>query len=301
MPYQAGQHTYDLDPTWGAVPDNYPFGYVSGIAVDREDRVYVFNLSSHELVIFDRDGTLLRFWETKYENVHGVHVDVKGNVFLVDRNSHVVIKYTADEKPLFALGTRDIPSETGYSLEYGRQTDWRDPVSRAAGPFNLPSGIAVADSGELFISDGYGNSRVHKFSADGKLLKSWGLPGKSAAGEFHLVHGLAIDRSGRVLVCDRMNDRVQVFDQEGGHLATWTGFRQPSTVAVGRDGTICVSEHLGRLSILSEDGGTLARWGGDDEPDLFGAPHGVAIDSHGDIYVGDVEPGRRLLKLTRRH
>ena len=300
MIFRAGSNAYELDEAWGQAPQGYEFHRVSGVAVDQGDRVYLFNLATHQLMIFDPRGKLLKIWGHRYENAHGVHIGPDGSIYIADRDAHVVLKYSPEEDLLLTLGTRDRPSDTGYSLELGRRTGWVHPVERAAGPFNLPTGIAVTERGDIFVSDGYGNCRVHKFDARGQLLKSWGTPGKAGPGEFHMVHGIALDAAGRVLVCDRRNGRLQVFDQEGEFLTEWTGFRQPSTVAVGPDGTVCVAEYEGRLTILNGEGEVVAQWDGDDGTGAFVAPHGVAIDSAGDIYVGDVGKGGRIKKLVRR-
>ena len=221
-------------------------------------------------------------------------MDRHGNVYLVDRDTHVVEKYSPDGKLLLALGTRDQPSDTGEMAE-------RFLVERAAGPNNMPTGVAVSIEGDIFVSDGYGNSRVHRYDATGNLLTSWGVPGKVEAGHFHLPHGIGIDNRGRVLVCDRENHRIQIFSQEGEYEEMWTGFRQPTDVVVGPDDTVYVPELQSRVSILDGHGGLLAQWGGESshEPGQFVAPHCVAIDSRGDIYVGEVLEGRKIQKFVR--
>jgi DNA-binding beta-propeller fold protein YncE len=122
---------------------------------------------------------------------------------------------------LMTLGVRDQPSDTGWSGNYN------EPAVRAAGPFNRPSDVALDPHGDLYISDGYGNSRVHKFSAGGELLFSWGGPGKTAPGEFHVPHGVWVHTDGRVFVADRENNRIQLFDAEGEYLDEWPGFLRP--------------------------------------------------------------------------
>ena len=151
-------------------------------------------------------------------------------------------------------------------------------MKRPAGPgFNRPTGVAVNDAGDIFVSDGYRNCRVHRYSADGSLVTSWGSPGTVNPGDFNLPHGIALDNEGRVLVCDRENHRIQIFHhQEGEYLAMWTGFRQPCDVAVGPDGEAYVAELQPRLSIVDPQGNVLSRWGGETshEPGQFVAPHG---------------------------
>ena len=178
---------------------------------------------------------------------------------------------------------------------------------RAAGPFNRPTNLAVGPKGDLYVSDGYGNCRVHQFSPTGALKRSWGVSGKGP-GQFHLPHGIAIDRDGRVYVCDRENDRIQIFSPDGEFLSEWTDTQRPTHLVFDREGHAHVSElwwhkgqtsqrhgpivepRPGRVSVFDRDGRLLARWGGPDATAAgsFAAPHGLAVDSRGDVYVGEV-------------
>jgi sugar lactone lactonase YvrE len=183
------------------------------------------------------------------------------------------------------------PSEPG-STAYRKCT-------HGGGPFNLPTDIALTPSGDMFITDGYGNARVHKFAADGTHRFSWGEPG-SAPGQFMLPHGVWIDRLGRVLVCDRENDRVQVFDQDGKLLRIWpTKLIGPATFYIDAGDIVYIPEHNGGLvSVLTLEGERLAQWG---DPS-FRSCHSIWGDSRGDLYV--VRPGtsvrtRRIVKHVR--
>ena len=295
MAYSIGPHKYELDEDWGRLPQGYEFHQVAGLAVDEKDQVYAFNRSSHKLMVFDREGNLVRSWSQTFANPHGIHIGPDGNIYLVDRDRHVVLKYAQDESLQLTLGTLNQPSDTGY-------TDENRTVKRAAGPLNLPTGVAVNESGDIFVSDGYGNCRVHKFDSSGNLLMSWGNPGNVAPGDLNLPHGITLDNEGRVLVCDRENHRIQVFSQEGEYITMWTGFRQPTDVVMGPDGTVYVPELQSRVSVLDGNGALLARWGGEDshEPGEFASPHCIALDSRGDLYVGEVLEGRRLQKFVRQ-
>ena len=295
MTYGGGDHTYELAEGWGKLPEGHEFHQVAGVAVDSSDRVYLFNRSRHQVMVFDREGNFIKSWDVGFANPHGIHIGPDGNLYFADRDAHVVLKYGPDERPMLTLGTRDHPSDTGYTAE-------ERVVKQAGEPFNLPAGVAVNEQGDIFVADGYGNSRVHKYDATGALVISWGSPGKNNPGDFHLPHGVALDNDGRVLVCDRENHRIQIFDQEGEYKSMWTGFRQPCDAAVGPDGTVYVAELRHRVSILDAGGNVLARWGGESshEPGQFVAPHGIAVDSHGDIYVGEVLEGRRVQKFVRQ-
>src|SRR6185369_3048668 len=117
-------------------------------------------------------------------------------------------------KLLLTLGTSGKPSDTGID-----GIDYRT-IKRVGAPFHRPTNIALAADGSIYASDGYGNARVHKFAADGKLLFSWGEPG-SGPGQFHVPHGIAVDPNGTVFVADRENSRIQLFTSEGKFLYAW--------------------------------------------------------------------------------
>ena len=293
MTYEDGSRKYEVDEGWGKLPEGYEFGRVGGVAVDASDRVYVFNRSSHPLMVLGREGNLADVWDRDFVEAHGACVDREGNVYLVDRDTHVVEKFSPDGVLLLTLGAKHQPSDTG-GTERGAL------AVRAGGPNNEPTGVVVSPEGNIFVSDGYRNCRVHKYDVAGNLLMSWGVPGKLQSGHFHLPHGIGMDSRGRLLVCDRQNHRIQVFSQDGDHLDTWTGFRQPTALAVGPDDTVYVTELLSRVSVLDGDGNLLARWGGDSshEPGQFVSPHCIAMDSQGDIYVGEVLEGKRIQKFV---
>ena len=210
-------------------------------------------------------------------------------------------QFTPAGKLLTTLGTMNTPSDTGY--------DGKDSINipRPGGPFNRPTNVAVGPNGDLYISDGYGNCRVHRFSPTGQLKRSWGVPGK-APGQFHLPHGIAAAADGRIFVCDRENDRIQIFSPDGEYLTEWTDTQRPTHIVFDGQGRAYVSElwwhkgqtsqrhgpiteaRYGRVSVFDKDGRLLTRWGTPDATAAgsFAAPHGIAVDSRGDIYVSEV-------------
>ncbi len=201
-------------------------------------------------------------------------------------------KFTPEGKLLLTLGNKDQPSDTGYVQE-----DLAS-VKRGGPPFNNPTGVALSSSGEIYVSDGYGNARVHKFAPDGTLLFSWGEPG-DAPGQFRLPHSAWVDKQERVWICDRSNNRVQIFNEKGEFLDQRTDLNLPNTLVMDNEETVYVAELSRRVSIFTIDGKLLARWGEakmaqrssdgqEKEPSLFIAPHAIAVDSHGDLYVGEV-------------
>ena len=285
----SGKYTYELVEDWAKLPEGWSLGQTA-MVTDSQDRVYLFNRGEHPLIVLDQDGNFLTSWgEGVLTAAHGMFIDGDENLYLPVINSHVVLKYSQDGNLLMTLGTWDQPSDTGWS---GNASD---TVLRAAGPFHRPSDVAISPEGDLYISDGYGNARVHRFSSDGELKFSWGRPGKTEPGEFHVPHGVWVHTDGRVFVCDRENDRIQIFNLEGGFLDQWTGLSRPCDIYIDQDEVLFVPELDAFMSILSIDGEVLAKWDG---PTEAGA-HAVWLDSRGDIYVNQNLEGQRLLKYRK--
>jgi len=295
-----GKYTYQKRETWARVPDGVDMK-PAAVAVGPQDRVYAFNrVPEHPVVVFDRDGNFLGSWGAGlFKFPHAVRFDNDGNVWLTDGHHQQFMKFTADGKLLKTIGEKGHRSDTGVPADDFSSVAWKK-VTHGGGPFNLPTDIAFAPDGSMFMTDGYGNARVHKFSADGEYLFSWGEPGKGP-GQFNLPHGVWIDRRGRLLVADRENDRVQIFDQDGKLLDIWrTELIGPAFFYVDDEDIVYVAEHNGGLiSILTLDGERLARWG---DP-IHKSCHGIWGDSKGDFYV--VQPGewgrvRRVVKFERQ-
>ena len=274
----TGKYTYDVIENWGKLPTGDTFGMVSAIATDSNDRVFAFQRKDPPMLIFDRDGNLTDSWGNgSFEFAHGIHI-ANDVVYITDRNTSVCIMYTLDGKPIQMLGRHGVHSDTGCENP-------GDLVPRAAGPFNYPAELVPSASGDLYVADGYRNSRVHRFSADGQLKKSWGEPGKGGPNEFHLPHSLLVDGD-NVVVCDRENDRIQIFGLDGEFKEIWDDIQRPMDISMDSDGNYMVSEgqreNSARISILDKTGGVLSRF------DCRGSGHGSWIDSRGDIYLAGV-------------
>ncbi|MBS0267088.1 MAG: hypothetical protein JSS02_34500 [Planctomycetes bacterium] len=301
--FGSGDYRYQAVADWPQLPAGWSFVEVVGVAVDSRDRVFVFNRGEHPIILFEPDGTFRGAWgEGLFNNPHGITIGPSDEVWLTDYKEHTVRKFTADGKLLMTLGQSNSPSDTGI-----QGMDYRT-IRQPGGPFNMPTNLAFAPSGEFYISDGYGNSRVHKFSADGKLLFSWGTPG-DGPGEFNLPHGIAVDRQGRVYVADRENSRIQVFTPDGKFLAVWTDTSRPMQIYFDRDDRAFVCDVGFRaglfpwqsappapippatVRVFDLNGQVLSKFGGGDDPCALGnfyAPHGICVDSTGAIYVGEV-------------
>ncbi|MEM2875580.1 MAG: peptidyl-alpha-hydroxyglycine alpha-amidating lyase family protein [Candidatus Bathyarchaeia archaeon] len=298
MVFGWGKHVYKVIEGWGKHFYS-PFVDVTGVGVDSKDRVYVFIRGIDPVLVFDSEGVFLKSWGRDYFTwPHGLYVGPGDYVYCTD-GDHTVRKFTTDGKLLLTLGRRNQPSETGCV-----DRDYRT-IKKAAGPFNCPTDVAIDKEGNLYVSDGYGNARIHKFSSDGELLLSWGEPGREP-GQFNLPHGICVDEDGVVYVADRENSRIQLFDSEGSFLDQWEANR-PTDLYI-HDGSLYVTElgyetgarlrstsprdrsTVARLSIFTLDGELISRWGSEYgcSHGSFFAPHAVCVDSKGDIYVGEV-------------
>jgi DNA-binding beta-propeller fold protein YncE len=295
--------SFEVCPGWGLLPDRWRLVEVAGVATDSNDRVFVFNRGNHPVIVFDRDGRLLGSWgEGLFNRPHGLAIGPDDSVYCTDDLDHTVRKFTTEGTLLLTLGTSGIASDTGATSQ-----DFRT-IRHAGPPFHYPTNVAIAANGSLFVSDGYGNARVHHFSPDGVLLHSWGEPGGGPA-EFRVPHGIALAPDGTVVVADRENSRLQFFSPGGQFLDQWTDVARPCQVWIDGRGSVYVAElgyragmwpgteppapdaTGGRLSVFDRDGLMLARWGGGSNPcapgDFF-APHDLCLDSSGDLYVGEV-------------
>jgi DNA-binding beta-propeller fold protein YncE len=285
-----GEYRYEIANDWARVPAGMEWREVAAIAIDDSDRVYVFNRGPHPMMVFDRQGSFVRSWgEGLFKRPHGAHFAPDGTLYLTDDGDHTVRQCTTDGEVLMTIG---VP---------GRPTPY---MSQA--PFNRCTHTALSPQGDLYVSDGYGNARVHKYSPNGKLLLSWGGPGTDP-GQFNLPHNICCDADGWVYVADRESHRVQVFDGAGRYETQWNNLHRPSGLYmppgqcpicyVGECGPVLPvnrdSPNLGpRVSIVANDGTLLARFGdvngAGNEPGQFISPHGIAVDSRGDVYVGEV-------------
>ena len=290
--YGTGKYQYELIDNWPKLPEGWAFYDVVDIAVDLKDRIYVLCRSAHPVIVFDRDGNFLASWgEELFQHPHGITIGPDGSIYCVDDQLHVVYKFDTEGKLLMEIGNKGQPSDTGYVSD-SFDFFWKLTTIKQGGPpFNCPTGVSISPSGEIYVSDGYGNASVHKFSPTGTLLLSWGAPGGDP-GQFRLPHFVWADGQERVWVVDRENHRVQIFDNKGKFINEWTDLIRPTDIFIDPEGIVYISELCERISIFANNGTLLSRWGNEkgknlDEA-LFVSSHTIAVDSHGDLYVGDV-------------
>lgn len=294
---------FEANEHWAKLPPGWSWTEVAGVANDSQDCVFVFNRGEHPVIVFDRYGNFLRSWgEGVFARPHGITIGPDDAVYCTDDLDHTVRKFTPAGHLLWTLGTSGQPSDTGAT-----SIDFRT-IRHPGPPFHFPTNVALSAKGEIYVSDGYGNARVHKFSPDGKLLLSWGEPG-SGPGQFRVPHGIAVDRHGTVFVADRENCRIQLFSPNGEFQDEWNGIARPCQVAFDPAGNLFVAElgyragmwpgtsrpspnaTGGRVRAFALSREMVTCWGGGDNPTApgdFFAPHDICIDSHGDVYVAEV-------------
>ena len=270
---------------WAKLPAGWNFGEVSGVSVDKNDNVWVFNRGPHGVIQFDKNGHMLQAWpEVPIISSHGIKADPDGNIWLVDVAGHALLKFNQAGRLLTVIANA------------GRTAG--DNTTQYA--FNRPTGLAFMPQGDFFVADGYINSRVVHYSKDGDFLGQWGAKGKGD-GEFDLVHDVAIDNQGKIYVADRANSRIQVFDRQGRFLAKWTEVGQPWGLAYAeKENAIYVCDGLNnRVVKVGMDGRILGTLGGFGKTlGKFDFPHHLAVDSEGSLYVAEIK-NWRVQKFAR--
>ena len=287
-----GEFRYELSgKNWGNLPEGWVYKEATSVAVNSKDQIYVFNRGTHPMIIFNQNGDVQSHWgDGVFANPHAVTIGPDDEVYCVDNGDSTVRKFTADGTLLFTLGTP------------------HQPAPKMSGePFNRPAHLAVDKrSGALYVADGYSNARVHKYSPDGQYLFSWGESG-TGEGQFNIVHNVETDKDGWVYVADRENHRIQVFSPDGKYETQWGNLSRAAAIFIDSRGdkelvyigeyfvgigTNDIGTDLGpRVTIMDTKGKLLGRAGHEaygDEPGRFYSPHGIAVDTRGDIYVAEV-------------
>ena len=283
------------------------FGGVSDVAVDADGRLHLLTRNPGAVVVYDADGGYLQSWGLAcFVLPHGITMDGGGRVCVVDQGAHTVSVFTARGDPIGVMGRRGQPSDSGCDWDLPTYKERYLSIRQGAAPFNNPTQAAVAADGSYYVTDGYGNARVHHFSPSFALLDSWGGPG-SRPGEFRLPHSVCLLADGRVVVADRENERLQLFSESGEFLEEWTDFQRPAAVVSTRQGMIVVVEaawkkgdhsftrgavdaaESGGFSVVDAHGRRVARYRSSEESSPTGlSPHGLAEGPDGTLYVAEI-------------
>src|SRR5260370_23134377 len=261
----TGDYRYRIIENWAKLPDGWSFKEVAAVGVDKNDNVYAFGRGEHPMMVFDRTGSLLRSWgEGQYPRAHGVHMGPDDSIYLTDDGGSSARKCRLEDgKVLLELGVPGTPAPY-----------------MSGEPFHRCTHTALSPTGEIYVSDGYGNARVHKYSPDGKLQMSWGEPGTDE-GQFNIVHNICTDADGWVYVPDRENHRVQVFDGNGKYETQWNNLHRPCGIFMtNTHRPVCYIAEVGPGQPGDPNSPNLSRWGG-------------VGDQQGTIWVraGELRPG----------
>lgn len=270
LPPGVSELPYRLAPGFFELPNGVNFGEASAVAVDKRGHIFLFQRVKPMLVEYDASGKFLRsLGDGLFTVPHGLRIDAQGNLWTTDVGSHVVLKLSPEGHVLMVLGRKDT----------GAEADWL---------FNRPADIAFDREGNIYVADGYGNSRIVKFDKTGRYLKSWGTFG-NAPGQFELPHAIVIDDDGRVYVGDRENGRIQIFDTEGKFLGAWTGIGFPYGLAITPDHHILMADGgFDRVVELDADGKIIEALGSPGHaPGQFAWAHWIALSADGKLFVAD--------------
>ncbi|MSQ96011.1 MAG: hypothetical protein EXR98_15850 [Gemmataceae bacterium] len=258
---------------WPTLPAGMKLDGISAVASDSKDNVYLLNRVKPYVIIFDRDGKFLRSWNGDFKTPHGLRIDNDDNLWIADMANHLVQKFTPDGKLLLSLGKKDMPG-------------------LAADQFNKPADAYPGPDGEIYVADGYGNSRVAKFTKEGKFLQDWGKKGKGES-EFNIPHVVYLDSDKRVIIGDRENQRVQIFDRDGKLLDEWKNTGAPYGLALHKDRVYLADGRKGTIRVLDMKGKLLTSWQATEG--VKETPHWIHVDRQGAVYVGFVS-GKKVQK-----
>jgi DNA-binding beta-propeller fold protein YncE len=266
---------YKAEADWPQMPPGWNFGETPGVAVDAKGHVFVLHRGEHPIIEFTAEGKMVRSWgEGLFIRPHAIRIDPQGNIWTVDNDTHQILKMDPGGRIRLVIGRRGLSGETEEA-------------------FNRPTDVAFGPNGEIYISDGYVNSRVVKFSKEGRYITAWGKKGKGP-GEFNLPHSVAVDKQGRVYVGDRENRRVQVFDADGKFLEQWTHVGSPWGLDLLGDETMFIADgYNDRVLKVDLSGKVLGAFGGNGRmPGELSYVHHLEVDNAGNVYVGEIKNQR---------
>jgi DNA-binding beta-propeller fold protein YncE len=299
--------SYEVDPGWPQKPDDYVWEAMPGIAVDGQDQIWTFTRSKPPVQVYKPDGTFVKAWGDKtIGNAHHIKIDRHGHVWVADIGLHIIRQFDTDGRVLMTLGTPGVAGNDKTHL-------------------NKPTDMAIRPDGHVFVSDGYGNNRVVHFDQHGNFVNAWGQMGVGRD-DLSLPHAIELDSKGRVYVADRNNVRIQIYSPQGELLDSWSNVIVPWGFCMTKNDELWVCgsspmpwlEHPdypgAPLSCPPKDqlvmkfattGRPLQLWtipkgeDGKEQPGDLNWVHAVAVDSGGNLYLGDII-GKRAQKFVLR-
>ena len=270
---------YVVNKAWAQLPAGMTWdASTSSIAADGKGNVVVLVRTKPFFRVFTRDGKFVKTWgddPAMFKEAHSVMFDRDGFIWATDATGHVVYKFSADGKLLMTLGKMGVAGDNA-----------------SHDTFNRPNTVAIAPNGDIYICDGYVNSRIVHFSKDGKFIRIIGGQKGAEPGQLQLPHGVVLDSKGRIIVADSDNKRISVFEKDGKFVENWP-FVSRGGMVITRDDTVYVTDVNAGTVTLVKDGKQLDVIGG------LGRPHGVTMDSDGAVYASD-SAGRAVMKITMK-
>lgn len=258
------------------LPEGWLFGEATAIEVNSRGHIFVFNRGDHKLLEFDAEGNFIKeigAGNATFANPHGLKIDSEDNIWTTDIENHIIIKFSPEGKVLMVLGRKGIAGEFMGKWDYST--------------FDKPTDVAVAGNGDIFVADGYGNSRVVKFNSKGELIKSWGSKGERA-GQFKVPHTITIHQ-GKVYVGDRENKRIQIFDTDGNFIDQWINTGYPYSIKILGDHLYSIDGVANKIFKFDLQGNKIEEYGsrGFDSGEMS-LPHWIDITDDKEIYVAEV-------------
>jgi DNA-binding beta-propeller fold protein YncE len=294
--YRSGDFSFRLLFKWAKFAPEQRVKIICGIAQATDGLIYVATRSSvYPIAVFDTDGNFIRGFgeDIHFRRTHGIWADSDGTLWCCDDQSNLVYHLDTWGKVLHTMGTKDEFCDNGYDPTVTWPHDLYT-ITRAGEPFNRPTKVIRAPNGCIYTADGYGNTAIHCFDKNFKLIKTWGGPGREE-GKFRLPHAIWADPQNRIWVTDRENDRVQIFDEDGSFIKLFDRLEWPSEIW-GNEKNIYISEARSGVVIYDMNMKQVARIGYPGSP--IGA-HGLGGDSEGNLYLGCLGGTYPLMKLER--
>lgn len=271
---------YEPVPDFFKLPADLNFGEVTGIAANSSGHIFIYHRGPHALVEFDAEGNYVRsLADGFFTKAHGLRIDQQDNIWTTDTGAHVVLKIDPQGHIKMVLGKRH------------KKGEWDDRYNIAL--FNQPTDVNIGTKGDIFVADGYGNSRIVKFDRNGRFIKAWGKRG-TATSELNVVHNIVISPEGIIYVADRENSRIQIFDEDGNFIKAWTHVGPPSGLHLTDENYLYMTDAAkGRIVKLDLEGNILGMMGEPGkQPGQLGWPHWIFVNKNKEIFVTEINNWR---------